>query len=124
MCTGRLSKLDESDAKSSDDSLIPLLFFLLFELERLSPLRKPLGLFGGSLPNLYGDSGVSREVRFFGLGVVRGDSGRVFLGDFDPLLNDPLPELPLRRILPKAANGLDCWTPDLARICRYCGVCE
>ena len=107
--------LEVSDTKSSEDALMPLLFFLLFELERLSPLKKPFGLLGGSLPNLYGDSGVSREVRFFGLGVVRGDSGSDFLGDLEPL-NDPLPELPLRRMLLRAARGLDCWTPDRSRI--------
>ena len=108
--------LEVSDAKSSEDSFTPLLFFLLFELERRSPFKKPFGLLGGSLPNLNGDSGVSREVRFFGLGVVRGDSGSDFLGDLEPL-NDPLPELPLRRMLLRAASGLDCcWTPDLSRI--------
>ena len=109
--------LEVSDAKSSDDSLMPLVFFLLFELERRRPFKKPFGLLGGgSLPSLNGDSGVSREVRFFGLGVVRGDSGSDFLGDLEPL-NDPLPELPLRRMLLRAASGLDCWwTPDLSRI--------
>ena len=117
VCAGRLRTLDVSDVKSSEDSFTPLFRFLLFELERLSPLKKPFGLLGGSLPNLYGESGVSREVRFLGLGVVRGDSGRDFLGDFEPLLKDPRPDPPRRRMLPRAANGLDCWTPALARIC-------